>query len=201
MLTTGQLDRLKELWQREHAPVVEILRPGLPEEMIDAQVGELGLELPSEARTWWAWHNGAGSTEGLVSQRELGPGFAFLSLEEAIGLYRQMRALFERLWAPDGPSAVDHWWRPTWFPITERRAAVRCDCAVPAGAPTPIYWAYSHDHDVEGLTRPKVDSFGTLVTWWIEAVENGAWRFDRRAKRWVHHPDLLEPERERNGLV
>jgi hypothetical protein len=125
----------------------------------------------------------------------------FLPLGEAVALYRQTREMFRDIWEAEDPAMVDYWWRSSWFPITERRGAVRCDCAVTEGAPTPIYWAYSHDHDADGLTNPKVDSFGTMVTWWVEALETGAWHYNASANRWEHQPDLLPPERERSGLV
>ena len=40
-----------------------------------------------------------------------------------------------------------------------------------------------------------------MVTWWIEALESGAWRYDSSAGRWEHDPERLAPERERSGLV
>jgi hypothetical protein len=79
---------------------------------------------------------------------------------------------------------AEYWWRTSWFPITERLGAIRCDCAVDEGAPTPIYYADSHDDDAGGLTTPRVDSFGTMVSWWIQALESGAWRYvSARAQR------------------
>jgi cell wall assembly regulator SMI1 len=201
ILTPDLLDRLEDLWRRQQAPLVEGLQAGLPESVIDELTAELGIRLPSEARTWWQWHNGAAAHGPLAAHRELGPGFAFLSLDEAVALYRRMRAMFEDIWRAEGPETIDYWWRPSWFPITERRGPVRCDCAVPDDAPTPIYWAYSHDHDADGLTQPKVESFGTLVSWWIDALERRAWHFNHETDRWQHHPELLAADRERSGLV
>jgi hypothetical protein len=86
-------------------------------------------------------------------------------------------------------------------PITERLGAIRCDCAVDEGAPTPIYYADSHDDDAGGLTTPRVDSFGTMVSWWIQALESGAWRYDTEKHRWECNAQLLPSERERSGLV
>jgi cell wall assembly regulator SMI1 len=201
MLTSHLLGRLEDLWRHQRAPLVDQLRPGLSAAAIDERTAEVGMRLPREARVWWQWHDGAAPNGPLGAHRELGPGFAFLSLDEAIALYRRMRAMFEDMWAAEGPEVVDYWWRPTWFPITERRGPVRCDCGVPDDEPTPIYWAYSHDHDADGLTTPKVASFEIMVTWWIEALESGAWHFNQEADHWEHHPDLIDAERERSGLV
>ena len=82
-----------------------------------------------------------------------------------------------------------------------RLGEIRCDCSGAQSAPVPIYWAYSHDHDAEGLTVPKVESFGTMVRWWIEALESGAWRYELENHRWERHPERLSPDRERSGLV
>jgi hypothetical protein len=157
----------------------------------------LGLRLPDEARTWWAWHDGVSAAVPFGAARELGPGLPFLPLEEAAALYRHARKQAVDVAA----ERADYWWRPSWFPITERRGEIRCDCSVPANVPTPIYWAYSHDHDAEGLTKPRVHSFGTMVRWWIDALETGAWTYDTDAHRWTHNPGLVSAARERSGLV
>jgi cell wall assembly regulator SMI1 len=201
MLTGDLLDELEGQWRRQRAPLAAGLRPGLTDQDIDDLTAPLEIRLPREARMWWQWHDGAGSTGGLAVDRELGPGLAFYSLREAVELCRQMRDMFRDIWAADGPEVVDYWWRPTWFPISERRGAIRCDCAVADDQPTPIYWAYSHDHDAEGLTKPRVDSFGTMVRWWIDALETGAWSYDTDAHRWAHNPELVPAARERSGLV
>jgi cell wall assembly regulator SMI1 len=197
MLTPELLDGLKELWAREGAPVLQHLRPGLAPEEIDALTEPLGVRLPTEARTWWGWHDGVSGTVALGVQRELGPGLPFLPLGDAVALYRH--ALQQA--AEVAGDQADYWWRPSWFPVTERSGEIRCDCSVEDGSPTPIYWAYSHDHDADGLANPKVESFGTMVTWWIEAVESGAWRYSAEARRWEYLPEALHAERKRSGLV
>jgi hypothetical protein len=201
MLTPDLLERLEFLWRTQQAPVADRLQPGLSEAALDELTSPVGIRLPTEARMWWQWHNGAAPDLSLAARRELGPGFAFLPLEEAVVLVERLRTMAQQVWAPEGQEAVDYWWRPTWFPITERRGAVRLDCAVPDGEPCPVYWAYSHDHDADGLTTPKVTSLGTMIGWWIEALENGAWRYNTENSRWQYHPELIDAERERSGLV
>lgn len=201
MLTEDLLAELEAQWRRQRAPLVEALQPGLSDRDIDELTASLNLRLPHEARVWWRWHDGVRPTEGLAVYRELGPGLPFYSLREAVELCRRLRGRFHDIWAADGPEAVEYWWRPTWFPITERRGAIRCDCAVADNEPTPIYWAYSHDHDAEGLTIPRVDSFETMVAWWIEALQTGAWTYEADAQRWSHNPQLMPAQREQSGLV
>src|SRR4051812_323503 len=174
------LDALEQQWRVQDLPVVGRLRPGLSEQAQNALVEPVGIHLPIEARRWWGWHDGA-NPGGLAIEREIGPGFPFLTLEEAVDAYRRYR---EAAAESDEP---DYWWRPSWFPITDRRGAVRCDCDVASGEPAPIYWAYSHDHDRDGLTRPRARSFGEVVTWWIDALQRRLWEFDRDSRGWAYH--------------
>jgi cell wall assembly regulator SMI1 len=197
MLTPALLRELEEAWARQGAPVPKHLRPGLTTEEITRLTRPLSLELPDEARMWWAWHDGVSRNVPFGAARELGPDLPFLPLEEAASLYQHAREQAVRV----AGEQADHWWRPTWFPITMRLGEIRCDCSGPQNAPSPIYWAYSHDHDAEGLTAPKVESFGTMVKWWTEALKSGAWRYDGENQRWERHPELLPPDRERSGLV
>lgn len=197
LLTPDLLENLQEKWTLQRAPVVEHLRPGLSPDQIDAMTEPLGVRLPTEARTWWSWHDGVSRTTALGAHRELGPSFPFLPLDEAATHYQHARQQAAEV----AGDRADYWWRPSWFPITERRGEVRCECSVPAEAPCPIYWAYSHDHDAEGLTRPRVDSFGAMVAWWIEAIEIGAWQYNSAEGGWEYRPQLLSPDREASGLV
>lgn len=197
MLSREQLNTLLRCWEELQLPVVEQLRPGLEMREIDARTSTLGLTLPEEARLWWTWQDGATDAGAEPTSRYIGPGLPLLSLDEAVSLYARLREEAALVWE----ERADYWWRPTWFPITERRGAIRCDCAVAEGAPTPIYWAYSHDHDERGLTAPRVDSFGTMVDWWIDALNAGAWVYDADSGRWGEHPDRLPPGRYETGLV
>ncbi len=194
-LTVDLLERLREGWLRQRAPLVGHLRPGLSPEQIDELTSALGLRLPVEARTWWGWHDGVDVRLG--SQTELGPGLPFLPLENAVDMCRLFRKQAVQVWGEQ----AETWWRRSWFPITELYGAIRCDCAVAEGAPTPIYHAESHDYDADGLTRPKADSFGTMVAWWAEALESGAWQYKPDVSRWERQTELLPPERQRSRLL
>jgi hypothetical protein len=195
LLTPELLENLEEGWVRHRAPLVEHLRPGLSPERIDEITAPLGLRLPVEARIWWTWHDGVDVRLG--PRAELGPGLPFLPLEAATGLCRQLREQAVEVWG----ERADYWWRPSWFPITERLGAIRCDCAVEEGAPTPIFWADSHDHDANGLTNPKLEALGSLVGWWVEALVSGAWRYDHDNDRWDRDRERLPSDRRSSRLI
>ena len=75
-----------------------------------------------------------------------------------------------------------------------------CDCSVAEGAPTPIR---HFDHEFAGESRRAVaESLGTVVLWWIEAIDSGAWRFDTDRGFWdIDHERLGDPALARTGLV
>jgi cell wall assembly regulator SMI1 len=84
VLTVPLLDELKRRWQSQRAPLLARLRPGLSSDGMDALTEPLGLHVPSEARTWWGWHDGAVSDGSAVSQVMGGQHYGFISLQEAV---------------------------------------------------------------------------------------------------------------------
>ena len=132
----------------------------------------------------------------------------YLEPEEAAVILRQLRELAVPLaedaadFATGTPRATpDWWWQPGWLPITTNGAGttIACDCSVPEGEPSPMYavnWGVR-----ENFYEPSAASFGQMVTWWIEALDDGSWRYDREAGRWDYNWELVEPERQLGGLV
>lgn len=154
----------------------------------------LGLRLPAEARTWWAWHDGAEPDPAAVS-RQLGPGQEYLSLREAVRLYQDEREMFTH-----DPFVREL--RPAdRFPIAYVSGPITCDCSVDEGAPTPIFHVHSHDYDIDGVRNPKAGSFGEMVTWWIEALEGGGWVWDRSGSHWTRNESRLDARHSASGLV
>lgn len=193
-LTPGLLRELEDCWRDQDLPLVQRLQPGLSHEQIDALTAPLGLRLPTEALLWWTWRDGA-VAEDLAIERELGPGFEFLPLAQAVE-----QCVFQRKLAAEfgeSPADAEFWWHTSWFPITHRGGAVACDCSVAKGAPTPIFSPFSHDLDVDGRTHPAALSFGQMVRWWIEAFEEGIWRYDAIARSWDYRRENRPPARER----
>ena len=67
------------------------------------------------------------------------------------------------------------------------------------GRPTPIrmvWWAGR-----ESFAEPVAHSFGQVVSWWIDALQTGAWTYDPDAQRWSRDPQLMPVQREQSGLV
>jgi hypothetical protein len=53
----------------------------------------------------------------------------------------------------------------------------------------------------ENFYEASAASFGEMVTWWIEALDDGSWRYDREAGRWDYNWELVDTERQLGGLV
>jgi cell wall assembly regulator SMI1 len=207
MLTPDLLDELLQRWQAQRAPVAERLQPGLAAADIDRLMEPLGLALPAEVRTWWGWRNGvaASSIRVTVDRSMGGPDFEFLPLDEAVALYRRRRQLAEQGAEPipNAPETgeVDYWWEPGWFPLMTTRygATIACDCSVEPNAPTVLREVDWHD---EGFREPRGGSLRTMIEWWLDAIDRGAWRYDSDERRWLlNYSRLEDPTRELTRLV
>jgi cell wall assembly regulator SMI1 len=185
---------------------VNRLQPGLAEEQQDRMLAPLELRLPQEARLWWRWHDGVTLVRAPSIQRTIGPGFEYLPLAEAIVQYHRCRDAAREVASTPGQSPPvnnpDHWWAPHWFPVTLTGygGVVACDCSVDDALRTPIrmvWWAGR-----ESYADPVTQSFGEMVSWWIDAMETGAWHFDTGHGEWQANHDLLaDRSRELTRLV
>ena len=184
-------EQLKRLWAQlanQEAPVIERSAPGLTDNEIDRLAEPRGVRSGSELRIWWGWRNGVAADDVQKSvERELGPGLEFLPLEECLELYKWCRTEF------DDPE----WsWPETWLPFMPfGRFAVEL-----AGRSTSAV----RDMDFHHTGHPGrvvAGSLGEVVAWWTEALESGAWKFDRERPVWRRETMLISPERDRSGLV
>jgi SMI1/KNR4 family protein SUKH-1 len=209
VLSFDLLDELRQRLVAQGAPVVDLLRPGLGDEELDATLQEIGLQPSSEARVWWGWSGGVpASAVRFSDERSVGPGRDFFEPAEALELYRQVRQIAEQLAADASTFALgtdrataDWWWQPGWLPITTNGAGttIACDCSVPDGKPSPMYavnWGAR-----ENFYEPSASSFGEMLTWWLEALDSGAWRYESDDARWRYDWKAVDQERQLTGLV
>lgn len=192
------LESLADRWQGAGLPILERLLPGLTDDEIDAVVGPLGLDLPAEARTWWGWHNGAAKPKTYAKERFVSPGLEFLSLSEAVDVYREDRSIFEDF--DDGP---DYWWPPSQLVLFSRdQGTVTFDCDATNRTRSPLYFSDHFARSPEkDFSVPVARSFGEMVTWWIEAWDEGLYAYDAEEDRFSVDLDRLDRARERSGLM
>ena len=209
LLDIHLLDELLARWRDQRAPIADRLEPGLPNAAMDELTSPLGLRLPAEARVWWGWRDGAPQDETrLLTSRQMGTfGLPFLSLEEAVAEYRSRRDAAQEAAARQGDNAPaeladpDYWWDLSWFPITVtgNGTAVACDCSVGPEAPTPIRAIrWGSGPDFGDVVLP---SMRELVKWWIDAFDNGTFRFDAESNLWTGDPGASPRERWQYGIA
>lgn len=178
---------------REHAPsLLERLAPGLEEPEMERLVARFDLELTSELRRWWGWRNGIPRTEiEYKTERSLGHNQVLIPLAEAGEMRVRWCARELEL-----SGSVD--WEAGWLPIGEASDFIVGDCSVARDAPTPILLL---DGMSENPRAPRARSLGELVSWWIEAIDSGAWTYRDRVAGWAVDWDRLRPELVRSWLV
>jgi cell wall assembly regulator SMI1 len=193
------LKSYEERLRRQGLGVDQWTRLGITTDVMEEILAPLGLRLPIEARVWWEWHDG--STYGGW-EKVLGPGNVCLSLEESVKKYQQCRIEAEELVVPDCPPLddPDFRWNPAWLPVCgDPGHPVVIDCSVAEGEPTPI--RFIDWQNVDGFFKPRAVSFGQMVSWWIRAIDSGAWRWNPERDRWDRHDELRDDEFKNNPLV
>jgi hypothetical protein len=73
------------------------------------------------------------------------------------------------------------------------------DCSVPEGQPTPL--RFIDLQDVEGSPRPRAQSLGQMVSWWIRALDSGGWHWDAAGSEWKIHRELMDDDYRMSPLV
>lgn len=201
MLTEQLLDRLSATWRAHDVPVEERLAPGSHVTSFNSDDGKRHVELPTELRTWFAWHDG--HIEGTGKLWSTGPLFEQMSAKVSRDWWQHSIAMGVRA-AVDGPVGTpladpDYWWREGWVPLASDGSGyivAACDLGGPDVAPIlRIEWG---DH-VDAV--PRADSFGQLVEWWIEAIESGMWTYDRDRDAWAPRAWTPELQQRYRGLI
>lgn len=198
MLDMAMLREYDARLRKTGVPVDEWARPGLSEEEMRDVLAPLELTLPIEARLLWGWRNGE---EDAAGGRLWRPYHRCLSLDQAVAQYRQSRLVAQKSAEKWEGKEQDDIWHPTWFPLVKGDGApvTVVDCSVPQGEPTPITFV-----DWENLhtpTLPRARSLGEMISWWIYALDRGAWVFDAATGKWAEDVELIAEEYRFNPLM
>jgi len=150
----AQLDALEKRWSGLGlTELLDHLEPGLTETAMDTITAPLGLRLPPELRTWFAWHDGA-------QRYPWTPANGLWPLAYAVTETRTMRevALSVRE-DPDVPE--DDEWQDSWFAFTGADGrALFVDTAEPGPASKVYRW--DHRRIDDGI--PSVGQLALDVT-------------------------------------
>jgi len=101
-----------------------------------------------------------------------------------------------------GNSAGDSLWRSTWLPVAAQAHGGLCvvDCADPGATASPVNyveWPGGDDAD----DPPRAQSLGEVVSWWIEAFDDGSFFLDPTLGGLNVHDERLGRERDLLRLV
>ncbi len=180
-------------------PLEEWDRSGLTDVEMDDIIANVSLRLPREARAWWGWHNG--SPGYGLAKIAVPVGDKLLSLTEAVEVYREYRDLAVRLAEPDIPELAnpDDRWSASWLPITGPQTPTVIDCGHPELPVTPV--RSINFQYVEESKDVSTVSLGQMVTWWIGAIDSGAWRWDNSRQEWSVDATRLAQDFKLGGLT
>jgi hypothetical protein len=190
MLTERLLDRLAVTWRAHGVPGEEALAPGRRVTSFTSDDGSLHVELSAELQKWWAWHDGR--VEDWQGPWPIGPGLRPMSSTQSREWWQRSMTMAKDA-AADAPAGTpnaepDYWWRSSWVPLlSDGSGYLVGDCALGGPDVAPIR-RIEWGPDLEEVARPRTDSFGQLLEWWIEALELGLWSFDQDAQRWASAP-------------
>lgn len=185
--------------REQGVPLDEWSSPGITAEEQEMAVEPIGLHLPTEARTWWAWHNGC-PRYGL-SKLVAPVGEKMLTISEAVEVYREYRDIVQNLVEPDVPALAnpDDRWDPSWLPILGPQVPTVIDCRDSNGDATPV--RSINLQYVEESKEIGSPSLGQMMRWWIGAIDGGAWCWDTEKREWLVDPYRLDRDFKLSGLA
>jgi hypothetical protein len=154
--------------------VLDDLNPGLSEDQIRTEFARINLRPPDEVVTWFQWHNGGSGSVAFT------PFFALLPLQRAIENY-QKQELGTEPWQ----------YRPGWLAYAGTGLPSLVDCNGNPADPAPVRFHDTWDGGFvsESPESQPQPSMCVPVTWWIEALHNGNYRWlpDRNLWTGEHH--------------
>jgi len=161
------LDRLDAQWARLRPQWHATLAPGLGEEEQRELIAPLGLTIPSELRTWWAWRQ---IDAAVTDSSEI------LSLPSAVR-YCQMRRDVAAEVAADTKADPEELWPQRFLAVAlSGSIAIATDCSV-QGPASPLFADLAHGIPVNP-SHLALPSFGHLIHGWVEMYEAGYYTWD-----------------------
>lgn len=148
------------------AGIHRYLLPGIPEAEVRRKLSAIGMEPPQELVEWFAWHNGVRDPLYKTSGDGWLLKWAPLSLRDAIADWH-------------GRDKEEYWeWRSEWLPIAlSGPATLAVHCAPPQGREATLRCADPWLGLFDEKQVPSFTGFTAVVTWWIEAIDQGWYEY------------------------
>lgn len=170
------LSDYEALLESKGARVRRYLAHGVDRQHIEREFEKISLVPNEELVTWFEWANGTVQSSDMPAGGPILPFIVNVSVEVAVDRYKQFR---------DSDDEFAMWaWSEGWFGIEESGYSLNVSCLGPSDQPPLVQNADPEGHEVGSEHNEyQVVSLCTLVTYWAEAVENGAclWLPERRA--------------------
>jgi hypothetical protein len=177
-LLSTLLEQFDEELRSQGVDVSEHLAPGVSADYVARVLGDIGLEPPDELVAWFGWHNGP-----LPATRSYLPQFITpISVEDAVAVHKAKMSGDEELrWDV----------HPGWVKLESPSFGLSVNCEESPENP-PLVRRSDVDLPLsrEGSFR-QVVSLCTVVAWWIDALDRGAYSYDRVDKTWRWDLSLL----------
>lgn len=199
LLSTDLLDEYLERAAAAGVRHVDHLQPGLSDAHMDRilKIAEMDMDvaMPTEGRVLWGWRNGI---PPFAPWWDVARGSRLLSLEEAVTAYHRSRASGYQLQNEEPGFELERdFWPKRFLPFLDRQNLVAMDTASAPGAPSAVHQLEIYDHRADAIATPDLPSIGTLVQWWIEALDDGIWRWDATHDRWDYTNQEMIPHDRR----
>jgi cell wall assembly regulator SMI1 len=170
------------------SPVARVLQPGLSDAELDVLAATLPVRLPEELRTWYRWHNGLDPSAADWTFA-LGNGRFLTSLQDSLLSYQTCLITWECEELAD-----EFTYRPSWWPIAEFDNVdyVVADTAGEPGGPCPVHAIGLRVDKSPDWNPVRAPSLGAMVRLWIQAIDDGWWRWDDDGRRIDTYQELPE---------
>jgi hypothetical protein len=180
LLTSELLDAWLERWRSLGVPYVDAWQPGLSE----SDLAEAPIDLPPELRTWWGWRNGTRNVErnGRSGSVWMAPGLIALPLDAALARTDALRERVAAAEAHVGGSATSWLSHEQWIVLAVGATNVVASLEPSADGASAVR-VVGADELLEP-PRPAAPSLGTLVQWWIDAIDTEMYWWDDEDDYW-----------------
>jgi hypothetical protein len=176
------LQEFEEVMRATRCPYFDYVAPVTDLDRIETVLKSVDLPLVPDAAAIYQWHGGTLPVKLSPKIRLTPTGLLLLSPESSLTRYEIMD--------------VDD--RAAWLPVMQIDGGVICiDVSrVDSGGSSPaahLHFQYGWSDEVESLAIP--------LSWWIEYVKNGTWRWTPNGWEDDLIYDQIPLERRRTGLV
>lgn len=168
---TALLQQYEELARQQGAAAMELLRPGLTSDELDAVEARYGFTLPEDVRAVWSWHNGVGRRPSPDSPRRIGAIWDFMDLDHSI---EHARASLNVRNAGD----ADRYLSSRWVTL----AASSVSAVIETNNSRVPDAAVLVDDPAESVFAYPIVTVAQQLRWYIWAIESGAWYVDERGE-------------------